>query len=240
MKTSVLENTHSFTLCPMCLFINPTVKRTIVTFLFNLQFTTFSLYYFFSSKLFLVCFLQFFFVKRSNNFFTITITNNICPRHIVFNFFNHKIFLEQICNRTFCQKVFIFWYPNNITNFKFRIFIVQFFTRVNICAWFYFKRLRFNCVMIDFTSRGSILIVSWHVLLYLVTISSNLSTYTFLMLDLYTYKFCSLRFSQIFQQQQIFLNYSFLHISMLFLSSHDFINLLENSLPLSSRILFGD
>ena len=70
--------------------INPTVKRTIVAFPFNIKLIAFSLYYFFNSKLFLICFEQFFFGKRSKNFFAFKITNNICPRHSVFNFFNHK------------------------------------------------------------------------------------------------------------------------------------------------------
>ena len=62
-------------------FINPIIKRIIdkesINF-FN---------YFFNSKLFLVCFLQFFFVKSSKNFFSVKITNNICPRHSAFKSF---------------------------------------------------------------------------------------------------------------------------------------------------------
>ena len=53
-------------------------------FPFNTQFIIFSLYYFFNSKLFLICFLEFFFIKPSNNFFSFKNTNNKCPRHIVF------------------------------------------------------------------------------------------------------------------------------------------------------------
>ena len=62
----------------------------IIVFPFNIQFVAFSLYYFFSSKLFLICFLQFFFIKRSNNFFAFKITNNICPRHSIFNFLDPR------------------------------------------------------------------------------------------------------------------------------------------------------
>ena len=54
--------------------INPTVKRIIATFPFNIQFIAFSVYYFFSSKLLSICFLQFFFVKHSSKFFAFQIS----------------------------------------------------------------------------------------------------------------------------------------------------------------------
>ena len=55
-------------------FINPTVKRTIAAFPFNIQFIAFSLYYFFSSKLLSICVLQFFFVKHSSKFFAFQVS----------------------------------------------------------------------------------------------------------------------------------------------------------------------
>ena len=112
LKISVLENIHSFILC---LFINPTVKWTIIAFPFNIQFIFSFLYYFFNSKLLLICFLQFLFVKRSKNFFALEITNTICPRHSVFNFFNHKNICRPIWNIAFFKNAFGFW---NL-NFKF-------------------------------------------------------------------------------------------------------------------------
>ena len=122
----------------------------IISFPFNISFIGISLDYFFNSKLFLICFLQFFFVKRSNNLFPvkITIAKNICPRHSVFNFFNHTNFFWSIWSVIFCKNIFIFWYYNNITKFKLRIFFINFFTRVNICALFYISRFHFNCAMI--------------------------------------------------------------------------------------------
>ena len=129
LKILVLENIHSFILC---LFINPTVKRTIVAFPFNIWFIALSLYYFFNFKLFLIRFFQFFFLKCCNNFFVFKIINNICPRHNVFTYFDHKNFFIPIWNIAFCKNFFIFSYSNIITNFKFRIFIIIFFTRVNI------------------------------------------------------------------------------------------------------------
>ena len=66
-------------------FVNPTVKRIIIGFPFNICFITFCLYYFFNFKLFLIYFLQFFFVKLSNNFFTVNVTNTLCPQHQIFN-----------------------------------------------------------------------------------------------------------------------------------------------------------
>ena len=106
-----------------------------------------SFYYFFNSKFILICFWQFFFVKSSNNFFSIKIINNICQRHNVFNFLNQKHFFWPIWNVTFCKNIFTFWYSKKITNFKFKIFIVNVFTRINICTWFYINTFRFGCTM---------------------------------------------------------------------------------------------
>ena len=96
-----------------------------VAFPFNMQFIAYSFYYFLNPKLFLICFLQFIFGKRSNNFFAIQITNSICPRHNVFNFCNKNNFFRPIWNITFCQSVFLFWYSNNITNFQLICFILH-------------------------------------------------------------------------------------------------------------------
>ena len=79
-----------------------------VAFPFNMQFIAYSFYYFLNPKLFLICFLQFIFGKRSNNFFAIQITNSICPRHNVFNFCNKNNFFRPIWNITFCQSVVLF------------------------------------------------------------------------------------------------------------------------------------
>ena len=126
---------------------------------------TFFHYYFFNSKLFLTCFLQFFFIKRSNNFFSFKICNNIFHDTVLFNFFNYKNFFRPVWNIAFCKNVFIFWYSNNINNFKFRILIINFFTSVNVYAWFYISIF--------------ILIVLWYVSMYLLTISSSLLIYIF-------------------------------------------------------------
>ena len=53
--------------------INSTIKRMIISFQFKMQFITFSLYHFFSSKLRLICFLQFLFIKYANNLSTIMV-----------------------------------------------------------------------------------------------------------------------------------------------------------------------
>ena len=105
LRILVLENlNHLYYI----FFIYRTVKRTIVSFPFNIQSIAFSLYYFFNSKLFLICFLQLFFIEHSSTFFALTITNNICPRYNVFNLFNHKKLFMPIRNIYFCKNVFIF------------------------------------------------------------------------------------------------------------------------------------
>ena len=108
--------------------------------------------------------LYFFFIKHSNNFFTIKIINNICLWHSIFNFFTYKNFFWPIRSIDFCKNVFVFWYSYLISNFKFRIIAITFFIRVN--------------TRIIFSLTGFILIVLWYVLLYLLTILSNPSIYT--------------------------------------------------------------
>ena len=154
-------------------FINLNTKRTIVALPFSILFfflleKNFFLYFFlffsYYSKFFYICFLQFFFVKRSKNFFTIEITNDICPQHNIFNFCNVKHFFWPTWNTAFCKNVFLFRYSYMITNFKFRTFLTTFFIKVNIYAYI---------------SAVFILMVLWYVLLSLITMSSNLSIDTF-------------------------------------------------------------
>ena len=121
----------------------------------------FSLLLFLCLNSFWFVFLQFFFVKCSNNFFAYRITNNIYPRNSAFIFFNHKNLFRPIWNIVSCKNDFIFWYSRNITNFKFRILIINFFTRVNICACFYmlnFPSLFVYFISMSFFSNNDLLI----------------------------------------------------------------------------------
>ena len=86
-------------------------------------------------------FFEFFFVKHPNKFFACKISNKKCLRSSTFNFCKNKNFFRPIWNIAVCENVFIFWYSNNISNFKFRIFIINFLIRINICVWFYINRL---------------------------------------------------------------------------------------------------
>ena len=108
----------------------------------------FSLHYFFNSKFSLISFLQFVFVKCFNTFFTLMSLITYVYGTVFFNFFNQKNFFRTIQTVTFCKNVFIFWNSNSITNLKFRIFIISFFTRFNIFAWFHIKKFHFNCALI--------------------------------------------------------------------------------------------
>ena len=85
-----LPHRKIFTRLYYVLFINPTVYRIFSLLIFNY-------------KLFLTSFLQFFYVKHSNNLSTIKLTNKICPQHSIFNFFNHKNFFRPIRSVTFCK-----------------------------------------------------------------------------------------------------------------------------------------
>ena len=93
-------------------------------------------------------FLQFFFLTRSNDFFTTKITNNICPRRSFFNFFNHENFLRPIWSVIFCKNIVIFSYSYMLTNRTFRVFIFVFYTKINISARLYINRLHSDCTTI--------------------------------------------------------------------------------------------
>ena len=141
----------------------------------------------------MISFLQFVFVKISSLLRSL-LTSVISQVHSIFKFFNHKNFFRPIWSVNICKNIFIFWYCNNITNFKFRIFTLT--------------SLLESKNVFDLISTGFILIVLWYVLLYLLTISSNLSIYIFLILKSRIYKFCFLRLQWIFQWQQIFFDYA--------------------------------
>ena len=113
----------------------------------------------------LICPLLFFFIKCSNNFFTIKIINNICPSNCIFNFTTNKKFFRPVWCVSFIKNIFVFWNSYVIINFKFRIFIINFFLWIDLCIIFYINRFHLNCSMIC-------IIIS-------PTMSSNLSIYTF-------------------------------------------------------------
>ena len=111
----------------------------------------------------LICHLQFVFIKRFNNFFSNNSFWHICSWNSIFKFFNNKIFFRSICRVTFCKNIFLFWYSYMVTNLKFRIF------------------LRSKSIYVfEYISTSFILIILCYMLLYLLTVSFNLSIYTFL------------------------------------------------------------
>ena len=133
----------------------------MVPFPFYVQLITFFFKYFFYSKFFLICVLQFFFIKTSSNFFPIQVTNNISPRNGISNFTNNKIFFLPIYSIYFSKNVFILSNSNVVTSFKFGIFFIKIYIVFSTES--------------PITSIGFILIILWTVLLYLLTISSNTS-----------------------------------------------------------------
>ena len=106
----------------------------------------FFLNHFFYPKFCLIYILLFFFVKLSDNFFTVKMTNNICPRHSIFNFFNYKNFFRPIWNVSLCKKFFYFdiltW--SSILNLG----TLSLFFIPKSMAWLYLARLYFDCAMI--------------------------------------------------------------------------------------------
>ena len=94
---------------------------------------------------------------------------NFPPLHMFmgqyYNVFNQKNFFRPICSVTFCKNVFIFWYSYMMNNFS-----------LGSSSLFSTPKSKY---VFDVTSIGFILIVLLYVILYSLTISSNLSIYTF-------------------------------------------------------------
>ena len=124
----------------MSFFIYLAIKWVIlfIQHLFPFLLTTFSIV-----NCFWFVFCNSFFQKAS--IVSSPTNGKICPRHMIFKFLIHKNFSRPI------------W--SVIINFKFRVVIINFFTWVIICVWFYIDRFHLNCS-------------NW-------TIYSNLSIYTF-------------------------------------------------------------
>ena len=125
-------------------------------------------FYFFLSWVYgsgkkLISYNDIFFVKHSNTFFTAKITNNIHPRDIAFDYFNHKN---------------LFWPIRNYVTFSlqknFYILIHGGFHILMIHSYMV-TSLKFSLVL-DFKSVDIILIVLRYVLL---TMTSNLLIYIF-------------------------------------------------------------
>ena len=129
----------------MLFFIYQAFKRIIVFFLSNVQFNAFSLDYFFNSKFFLICFLQFFFVECTNNFLSIKIINDICPC-LFFHFCNVKNLFRPIWSVTFCKNVFLCF------------FILTISPILNLGSLSLISLIQ-RIYVFDFTSTGLILIV---------------------------------------------------------------------------------
>ena len=104
--------------------------------------------YFFYPKILLISLLQFFFIKCSNNFFAIEIINSICPWNCVFNFFYYKTFFRPVWCVSFSKNIFVFRNSYIIANFKYRIIIINFFFKINICITLNSNRFRLNCSVI--------------------------------------------------------------------------------------------
>ena len=102
----------------------------------------------FYPKLLLICFLQFFFIKCSNSFFTIKITNNICPLNRVLTPLITKNFFRSIWSISFCKNTFVFLFSCNIINLKSWIFIIRINIVFNIITRLNISRFHFNCSMI--------------------------------------------------------------------------------------------
>ena len=118
----VQENIDSFLY--KIFHINPAIEFIIISLQFDVPSISFSFDYLFKPEFFLVCLVQSFFIKCSNNFFTVDITIDVCSWYIILYFFDHKDFLRPIWCVAFCKNIFVFRCSLMKTKFGFRIFVI--------------------------------------------------------------------------------------------------------------------
>ena len=103
----------------------------------------------------------------------------------LFYFFNHKDFFRPIGSVSFTKNTFVFWHFYMIANFKFRIFTINFFTRVNKGITFNINGFHINCsmicavVLIYYIIKFINIHIFWyscHMLINFVLLSSNKSS----------------------------------------------------------------
>ena len=83
------------------------IEWIIIALSFDVQLITFCLDYFFNPEFFLTGALQLFFMECFDNFFTVGITNNVCPRHSTFYFLDKKT-LDKFGTYPFA-KIFLYF-----------------------------------------------------------------------------------------------------------------------------------
>ena len=106
------------------------------------------------------------FIKALSNFFTVWVFYYICQWYCLFDFFNNKNVCWPILLLKNVSKTFLYFaiLTESIT--------------LNLGSLSLFSTSK-SVYVFDVTSIWFILIVLWYVLLYLLTISFNLSIYTF-------------------------------------------------------------
>ena len=112
----------------------------------------------------MICFLQFFFIIHYKTFFTVKLLIAYVYGTVFVTFFITRMSSNQ-CGNILFAKMFLY---SDILTWSSTLNLGPFlflFIKVNICTWLYIKWLN--------------LMVLWYLLLYLLTVSSNLSIYTF-------------------------------------------------------------
>ena len=116
--------------------------------------------------------MQFFLIKHSNNFFSIKFFLYICQRykrHSISYFFKCKTFFRIIWSVIVSKNVFFILI--SLHGDQLQVY--------NPPDYFIYQSQYLCLHLYDLLSTGFVLIGLWYVLLYLLTISSNLSIYTF-------------------------------------------------------------
>ena len=138
--------------------INPAVEWIITTLSFAVRSIVFFLDYFFNHEFFLACIFQLFFIKCANNFFTVEITNSICPRYsTLLLFWPHRLSQINLECSVPLQKYFYISVFSHDHQLWIRIFVIVLNTILKICTQLNIGRPHFDRSIIYFAILLNIL-----------------------------------------------------------------------------------
>ena len=162
----------------------------------------------------MICFLQFFFVKRSNNFFAFKTTN--IHYWLKITTVQRTVFLTFLITKTSPDQLGTWFLAKMLLYFD----ILTWLPSLNFGIFLLFSLLK-PIYMLSFTSASFFLMVLWDMVLYLWTMSSNLSIYTFFDIEVLYYIFVLINLSARTDFPPLCVEYS----SILLCWKNDFIDL---------------
>ena len=128
-----------------CFFTYPVVKQIIIIFLIDIIIFFFITFSILKTVWFVFC-----------NSFSKNVSTLSLPLRYSLTYIHGPVFSAFIITITSLDQfrvqpftiIFLYFDISTFVNFRFRIFIIVFSTKLNICTWLYINKLHFDCSMI--------------------------------------------------------------------------------------------